>query len=82
MDKKIDSPHSLLLHFLGQVDKYRSIIVIAVEEQADTEEGTGIVMGHSALPPHELLGALDAAAIIAEEDYRADYLENGEGQDA
>jgi hypothetical protein len=80
-NKKIDSPHGLLIHFLGHVEKYRGIIIIAVEEQAN-KDNSGIVMGVGNLSPHEILGALDAGLIMAEEDYRDSYLENGEEQDA
>ena len=75
--KKIDSPHGLLIHFLGQVEKYKGIIIIAVEEQMSEDTG-GIVMGTSKLPAHEILGAVAGALVMAEEDYRDGYLQSGE----
>ncbi len=76
--KKIDSPHGLLIHFLGQVDQYKGIIIIAVEEANGDENKGGLVVGVSKLPGHEVLGALQGALIMEQEDYRDSYLENGE----
>jgi len=79
--EKIDSPHGLLIHFLGQVEKYKGIIIIAVEKEAgDNEEVGGLVVGTSKLPAHELIGAIHGALVMSEEDYRDSYLENGEEQ--
>lgn len=78
-ESKIDSPHSLLIHFLGKVEKYRGIIIIAVQDEAPGDEG-GVVVGNSSLHGHELLGMLSAALVMAQEDYRARYSENGEEQ--
>lgn len=84
MSEKIDSPHGLLIHFLGQADKYKGIIIIAIEQDATTAEDkdkSGLVLGIANLPGHEVLGALRGALIMEEEDYRDSYLEHGEEQE-
>jgi hypothetical protein len=80
-ERKIDSPHGLLIHFLGQTDKYKGIIIIAVENDAttpDDRDKSGLVLGIANLPGHEVMGALQAALIMEQEDYRDSYLEHGE----
>lgn len=76
-----NSPQNLLVHFLGEADKYKGVVVVAIEKSTETK-GESLVVGNSALPLHEIIGALYAAAGMKEVDFQNEYLqgedENGD----
>lgn len=64
-------PHNLLLYFLSELDQFKAVYVIGVPK----EEGE-LVVGHSRLAGHEVLGALSAALCIEEVKYQSEFIDN------
>jgi hypothetical protein len=75
-ENPLQDPHNLLLHFLSEMDKFKAVVIIGIPK-----EDLPLVIGHSKVASHELLGALDAALCIEQVNYQAAFIDREDPDD-
>jgi hypothetical protein len=75
-ESPLQDPHNLLLHFLSEMDKFKAIVIIGIPK-----EDLPLVIGHSKVASHELLGALNAAFCIEQVNYQMSFIDAEDRED-